>query len=250
MFKGVALAIAGFTSMSFAADSGSDVVVETKEFLTKDLLRVEVFNQKGDVLIKGDGTDKVIIKTEKIKFGSKCFLSFKQNNRVLEIESGKRSLLSASDCEANLTITVPKKIDLKVNNVTGGIDVNNTKGDLDLKVASGDITVDSVVEELNAISGSGAIDVKGLVGNASVKLGAGKIKLGYAKDPIRGAIDIKSGSGDATLFLPPKMRIHSRVLVGSGEAYNEIGDFEDAKFLISFKAGSGNLNIKSNKATE
>lgn len=251
MFKGVLLASMVSAIGAQAAESVAETSTETKEFAAKELIRLEISNQIGHLKFIGEASDKIVIKAEKIKFGDKCALGFKQTDKVLEIDSGRKSMLSHAECEVNYTITLPKRLNLQVRNVTGPIDVSGTKGELDIKVGSGNIQVKSVVEELNAIAGKGTIDVQGLVGDATVKLGSGTIKLGYSKDPGKGELDIKSGSGDATVIFPPKMRVHSRVLIGSGDAYNELGDFEDAKFHVSFKAGSGNLNIKSsNKAIE
>lgn len=220
------------------------VLAETKEFSASDIVRVELSSQTGNVKIIGEETDKVKVEIERIKFDHDCVLNMKKNGKVLEIENEAKSFFTNADCEVNFTIRAPKKIDLELKNSRGKIDVAGTSGKLDVKVASGSVLVQSDVKDLTAKAGSGSIEVNGLSGNANVKVGSGDIKLTYAKDPGKGEVDIKSGSGDATLFFPPKMKIHSKVLVGSGEAYNELGDYKDAKFLISFKAGSGTLNIK------
>lgn len=218
---------------------------ETKEFMAKELVRLELTNQGGRIRIIGEATDKIIVKVDKVNFGEKCLLSFKQTDKVLEIDSGKRSMLSNVDCEANFSLVIPKKMKIQLKNLKGPVDIAGTKGELEIKVGAGDVKVQSIVDHLNAIAGKGSFDIQGMVGSANIKLGSGDIKLGYSKDPGKGEVDIKTGSGDATLFLPAKMRVHSRVLVGSGDAFNELGDFEDAKFFVSFKAGSGNLNIKA-----
>lgn len=217
---------------------------ELKEFSAKDIVRLEVGNQIGKIKITGEATDKIAVTAEKIKFGSRCVLSIKQSAKVIEVESGNKSFFSDGDCEVNLTVVVPKKIDLELKNSRGQIEVTGTSGKVEVKVASGSVDIKSEVQDFEAKAGSGNIEVQGLLGNANVKIGAGDVKLVYAKDPGKGEVDIKSGAGDATLFFPPKMKIHSKVLMGSGESYNEVGDFKDAKFLISFKAGSGSLNIK------
>ncbi|MGZ3774230.1 MAG: DUF4097 family beta strand repeat-containing protein [Pseudobdellovibrionaceae bacterium] len=220
--------------------------VETKEFTAKNIVRMEVENKTGSVKISGENTDKIVITAEKIKFGDKCHLSFKQSEEVIEIESAKKSFFSDADCEVNFTIVVPKKMNLEVKSNSGRAEVSGINGKLEVRMGSGNLGVQSSeISYLNAKLGSGNIDIHGLNGNADVKVGSGNVKLTYIKDPGAGELDIKSGSGDVSLFFPPKMRVHSKVLVGSGEAYNEIGDFKDAKFLISYKAGSGNLNIKS-----
>lgn len=234
-----------FTVASLAGISAAQASIDTKEFAAKTIVRLEVNNKTGNVKISGQNTNKITIAAEKIKFNDKCSVSYKQSDEVIEIESNKKSFFSDADCEVNFTVIVPKKIDLELKAGSGNIDVSDTNGKLDVRVGSGNVSVHSEVNYLDAKAGSGNVEVHGLAGNAYVKVGSGNAKLTYTKDPGAGELDIKSGAGDADLFFPPKMRIHSKTLVASGETYNEIGDFKDAKFLVSFKAGSGSLNIKS-----
>lgn len=231
--------------VSLAGISTAQASTDTKDFSAKAIVRIQVENKTGNIKILGQNTNKITVTAEKIKFNDKCTINYKQNEEVIEVESDKKSFFSDADCEVNFTILVPKKIDLELKSGGGNIDVKDTNGKLEIKVGSGKVNVQSEVTFLDALAGSGDIEVHGLTGNANVKVGSGNMKFTYTKDPGPGELDIKSGSGDADLFFPPKMRIHSKTIVGSGETYNEIGDFKDAKFLVSFKAGSGSLNIKS-----
>ncbi len=233
-----------FGILILAGVVSAEAAIETKEFPAHDVIRVEVENTAGNIKVEGHSARKVSVAIDKIKFGENCHLLLRQTGKVIEIQAEKNSFFSNDECEANITVMVPEKMDLELKSYSGTITVAGTSGIIDVKVASGDVKIKSEVAKLNAKAGSGNIEVNGLVGDASVKVGSGEVKLTYSKDPGQGEVDIKAGSGDATLFLPPKMRVHSKVLMGSGEAYNEMGDFKDAKFMISFKAGSGDLHIK------
>ena len=223
----------------------SAAIVETQEFSAKDVALLDFTNQTGTVKISGETTNKVIIKSEKIDNKSKCEVKYRQSGRTLEVEGGKTSLLSQASCVTNFTIIVPKNTDLQIRTLSGDIEVRGTRGDVDVKIGKGNLIVHSMVEELHAIAGKGSIDIEGLTGNADLKVGSGDINLTYAKDPVRGELDIKVGSGNASVHLPSKMRVHTRFLAGSGEFYSELGNYQDAKFHVAFKSGSGNLFIKS-----
>lgn len=241
MLKLISLVIGTSLLGTSAALASSD----TKEFAAKKIVRLDVDNKFGNIKISGQNTDKITITAEKIKFNDKCTLSYKQSDEVIEVESEKKSFFSDADCIVNFSIVVPKKMNLEIKTGSGQIDIAGTSGKLEVRVGSGNVKVSSEVAHLDAIAGSGDIEVNGLVADADVKVGSGNVKLTYTQDPGKGELDIKLGSGDASLFFPPKMHIHSKVLVGSGQSYNEIGDFKDSKFIVSFKAGAGSLSIKS-----
>lgn len=224
------------------------VTTDVKEFTAKNIIRLDIENRAGSVNISGQNTDKITVTAEKIKFSDKCSISYKQSDDEIKIESEKKSFFGDNECLVNLTIVVPKKIDLNLQSASSNFEISGTSGKINLKVASGNVNIKSEVNDLDAKSGSGDLTVHGMTGNADILIGSGKIKLTYTKDPGTGELNIITGSGNTDLYFPPKMRVHSKTIVGSGETYNELGDFKDAKFLISFKAGSGDLNIK--KANE
>lgn len=113
------------------------------------------------------------------------------------------------------------------------------------KIGSGDISADGSFKKIEGKSGSGDIDVKGLAGGGELKTGSGEINITFASSPIKGVLDIKTGSGDATLFFPKGARVKTSFLAGSGQVSSELGDNPNAPFLVSMKAGSGDLKIKS-----
>lgn len=223
-------------SLGFAAS-------ESREFSAKELTLVDLNTQAGKVVITGMKTDQITFVVDKVKYDSQCRLQFKQSGQRLEVVN-ERAFLSKAVCEVNFHIIVPKNIDLLIQNGSGPTEVTGTVGALELKIGSGDVDVQSIVEDLKAKMGSGQLMVRGMVGNANVKVGSGDINLVYTQDPGDGFADIKSGSGDAIIYFPAKTQIKSKTLIGSGNVQNDLVETQNAKFLVSFKAGSGSLRIK------
>jgi DUF4097 and DUF4098 domain-containing protein YvlB len=140
--------------------------------------------------------------------------------------------------------------------------VNGTKGKVNFSLGSGDFNIDAQIDKLEGKSGSGSIkasgvigytdikmgsgtlDLQGLTTNAGLKTGSGDLNVQYESVPENGELNIKTGSGNATVVLPSGTKVLTNLLSGSGRVFNELGDSSDASFKVFMKAGSGDLNVK------
>lgn len=217
---------------------------ETKEFESKSIKSVLIENSSGLVKVVGGSSAKASVTAEKVKFEKMCSLEIKQKGDVLSARVRNAGIVNTGECQVNLTLNVPSLVKLSVKSGSGDLDVSGTKGQVDYKIGSGNVHIDSTVEKLNGKSGSGETDIKGLTGSATIAAGSGSINLTYPIAPATGDLDIKTGSGTATVFLPGDTKVMTSTAVGSGTTHNDLGDTKDAKFKVSFKAGSGDLNIK------
>jgi hypothetical protein len=218
---------------------------ETKEFDGSKIKTIEVQNMSGSIRVTGESRANVSVTTEKVKFGEKCTLEVKQDNSKIFVKVDRKTGLWTSDsCEVNVSVSTPQAVSLDLKNGSGPIDVKNTKGSVEYKIGSGQVKIDAQVEKLNGKSGSGSTDVKGVLADVSITAGSGSIKITYPAVPSKGELNIKSGSGNAEVWMPAGAKIMTDVMQGSGKTYNELGDSKDAPYKISFKAGSGNLDIK------
>lgn len=97
---------------------------------------------------------------------------------------------------ADLTISVPKGVHLKVANAVGGMRGQALDGDLYLDTNSGDIKVDGVVGTINADTGSGNVELSRIAGSALADTGSGDVIV----DDIAGdSLKVDTGSGDVTV---------------------------------------------------
>ena len=132
----------------------------------------------------------------------------------------------------DLTVRVPKNLDVKIRDGSGDIEVRELSGDLEIRDGSEDILATALGGDCRIIDGSGDITVQEIAGNLFVEDGAGDVLL----TAIRGDVEIRDGSGN--------LRIDGAggtvtVKDGSGDiAVKHVGGD------IRIKDGSGDLTIE------
>lgn len=218
--------------------------IETREFDSKNIRRVDVENLSGRIVVRGGNGSKSTVKIEKIKFDKFCEVEIIQKEDELQVEVERRGLSRDGECEANIELQIPSDVKLELANGSGNILVEGTRGEVDFAVGSGDVALDGRIDDLEGKTGSGSVRAKGLVGPAKLKSGSGDIHLVYATIPSQGEIEIRAGSGDAEIMLPAKTRLKTQAFTGSGSVRNEFGEDPGAPFRVSFKAGSGDLRLR------
>lgn len=113
----------------------------------------------------------------------------------------------------NLTVNVPKNINLQIDDSSGFMSVEDIIGQLNIEDSSGDIYIEDIKGNVDiddssgdieaiAISGylsiddgSGGIDVKGVVGDVSIDDGSGSIHV----NNIGGNVTVSDGSGSINI---------------------------------------------------
>lgn len=230
------------TSVSLASFAHA-ATSETKEFDSKVIREVEIENNYGDIKIIGGSEIKTIVTIEKVQFGPKCKLEIAERGGKLSIDVDEKGVFTRANCNVNLTLAVPKTVDLDIENGSGSINVMGTSGQIDYKIGSGEVNIDASIVKLEGKAGSGSAKIKGLLGEADLKSGSGDFDLVYTAVPTTGELEIKSGSGNTKVSMPAASKLALSSLTGSGTTTNELGDTKDASFKVSFRAGSGNLSI-------
>lgn len=218
--------------------------IETREFDSKNIRRVDVENFSGRIVVRGGNGSKSTVKIEKIRFDKSCETEIVQKGDELQIEVERRGLSQDGECEANIELQIPSDVKLELANGSGNISVEGTRGEVDFEVGSGDVSLNGRIDDLEGKTGSGSVNAKGLVGPAKLKSGSGDIHLIYGTIPLQGELEIRAGSGDAEVMLPAKTRLKTQAFTGSGSVRNEFGEDPGAPFRVSFKAGSGDLRLR------
>ncbi len=219
---------------------------ESKEFEVKDLTGVSVENTSGKVFITETDTEKAYVVATKNKFGDKCKSKVERSGNKLVIKVEKASsFFSTEECNIDFQVKVPKNVDLDIALGSGNLSVKGIHGDLAFKIGSGDILADGTFKKISGISGSGKVALRGLTGGGELKTGSGDMDLTYAGTSLNGELDLKTGSGRATILFPKGTKIKTHFKAGSGELSNELGETREAPFKVSMKTGSGDLKIKS-----
>ncbi len=226
--------------------SNPEIITKTFDSHSIKLLRYK--NGAGNAKIVGTNEEKLKIVAEKKQFGKNCELIIEQRENELFIEAKNISttsiFLKGNHCEVDFDITVPKIVSLDLSAGSGNIDLKKVVAKIDAKLGSGNFKGD--LDESNNFTlkiGSGNATVKGLTGDAHIKTGSGDMNLMWSKIPVKGYVDIKSGSGDIKITGPKDAKITTDFKSGSGKLQNYIGDSKEAQFLISVFTGSGDLEI-------
>lgn len=108
---------------------------------------------------------------------------------------------------------------------------------------TGNVTISSM-RAIDLASGSGDVEVHGLVNTLKAAAGAGNFKVNFAPNATSGLIEIALAGGNAEVTLPPKVQVDYAARSLSGEIYTTHYSTPGAPFKISFTAASGDLTIK------
>jgi DUF4097 and DUF4098 domain-containing protein YvlB len=164
-------------------------------------------------------------------------LSLKKRNRKAILQSEfKNEILLKADAKIDLTVEVPKRLDVKIDDGSGSIFVTDLAASLKIADGSGSIEIRMTAGNISISDGSGNIEVTDTSGNLEVKDGSGSINIGRVKGNVR----IIDGSGSMTI-----KDIDGNLTVTDGSGSIEISDVTQNVFIK--EAGSGTLEIEGVK---
>ena len=186
---------------------------------------------KAEIVVKGESAKKVLQKYVKLslkKQGLSAVL-------ISQIDwSGSSSLFKSA--VINLTVTVPKKMDLIVDDGSGSMEIKDITGDLKVNDGSGSMEIEDITGDLEVEDGSGSIKIEEIKGDVDIDDSSGNMDL---RD-IQGDISIKDGSG--TIYVRD---VNGNVTVRDGSGSISINGIE--KNVTILRSGSGSVNINNVK---
>lgn len=207
---------------------------------------------RAEIIVKGMSTqktekfihDKLVLSLE--KRGQKAYLVSKFKSYV--------SLFSIGTKAINLTVFVPKTIELKVDDGSGEISIDNIIGNINIDDGSGEITIMDVQGDLNADDGSGDLTFQDIKGNIEIEDGSGDITIENTEgnifiddnsgdirlEEIKGEVTIEDGSGS--------IRVQDAlgdVIISDGSGSIRVDNVE--KDVVIKRAGSGGVTISNVK---
>ena len=143
------------------------------------------------------------------------------------------TLLNPMDAKINLTIDVPRGVDLFINDGSGGIHIQHFSGHMVIKDDSGGIILENVTGNVTVADGSGKIVMEDIHGNVEIKDGSGIIDV----DKIRGDVRVTDGSGEISIQ-------HVDGYVTVMDESGEIGINDISGNVLIRGTGSGEMNIE------
>lgn len=126
---------------------------------------------------------------------------------------------------------------------SGAIKVDGASGALTLRSGSGDVSGSASGPSVDAKTGSGGVSLDSLTGVVKVQTGSGAVALSWTTAPAKGAIDVRTGSGDFTAILPAGAKAKASLSSASGRIDNALGSDPKASLSLTFRSGSGAATI-------
>lgn len=205
---------------------------------------LEVKGGSADVEIRpGDGTEiKVDRQSERNVFGSDPKEKFNAGDGKLELNSGGCGFLSFG-CKTSYVLTVPRDVQLKVENSSGHMTVAGIEGGAELKTSSGGIEVHDLGGTLDLRSSSGDLDADGLTSTAvTAHSSSGSTTLEFTVAPQ--SIDAKTSSGDVSIELPAGDEAYQvDTKTSSGDETSSVKTDPQSTRTITARTSSGDVNV-------
>ncbi|WP_432931641.1 DUF4097 family beta strand repeat-containing protein [Microbispora sp. CA-135349] len=127
------------------------------------------------------------------------------------------------NCSVDYEVEVPRGLTMKID------------------TASGDLTLRDVTGQVNASTGSGDVDARGLAAKqVNTRTGSGDITLRFTAVPDQ--VQAVTGSGDGRLWVPDGT-YNVNASTGSGDRRIEVPDDESAPHTITIRTGSGDAEV-------
>ena len=216
-----------------------------------DIYELRVYCGAGSLYIinaEWQNTIKVFAEIEvedKIKFDDQEFAEKyldlrldRQGSRAILKSDLQRTFFHSVDARINLTIEIPKGVDLFIDDGSGPIHIQYVSGHLDIKDDSGRITVEKVVGNVRVADGSGKIILEDIQGNVEVKDGSGDIDV----NKVGGDVRVTDSSGKISI-----QYVNGNVTVTDESGEIDINDITGNVLIRS--PGTGELNIERVKGT-
>jgi len=193
-------------------------------------------------------TIRVFAEIEVENLNKSDYQGFAEKNVVLSLDrKGQRAILKSDlkrtfrhpvDARINLTIEVPRGMDVHIDDGSGPIHIQYFSGRLDIKDGSGLITVEKVVGSVKVADGSGKIIMEDIQGNVEIRDGSGSVDV----NKIRGDVRVTDGSGTISI-----QYVDGNLTVTDGSGAIDINDIT-GNVLIR-EPGTGELNIERIQGT-
>ena len=242
--------IVGLAIIFFAVNAQASTYREKRELNmeAKGIQALDIFCGAGALVIEGKEQKDIKVEVEiEIREMSdkeaqefikdKIELSLKRKGTVAYLKSKiNDSFWRPKDARVNLIVTLPRHLNLKVEDGSGSTRLRRMEGDVNIKDGSGSIEVRETKGNLTIVDGSGSIDVRNIQGDVTVKDGSGSISA----ERIRGNLTLVDGSGSIEVS-----GVDGGVLVNDGSGSIDIHDVE--KDVTIESDGSGSCNISGVK---
>jgi hypothetical protein len=144
--------------------------------------------------------------------------------------------INPREAKIDTTLRVPRNLNVKIDDNSGPISVNDLSGDLEVDDGSGSIKIENIIGDVRVVDTSGTIEIEELKGNVFVRDGSGGLGINF----IEGNVSVVDGFGSIKI-----QDIGGHVKVWDGSGSIEVHDI--SKDVSIFESDSGEISIEGVK---
>lgn len=293
LLPAAAVLVAGTLSggCTVTVDSHSEIVREDRRFAVAGLPDVRVATFDGSIQIQSWDKPEVLVEIEKRGPTRQAIDALQviatHKDNVVELEVKRPSAESFGGigvyraAYARLIVTVPRASNVSARSGDGSIRLEGVSGRIDLRTGDGSVRAADVSGDLTVDTGDGSVTVTRAEGKASIETSDGSVTVAgslgqlklhtgdgsvvYRADPgskMTGNWEITTGDGAVALYLPPDFSAHLDAHTGDGRITNELhveketgderarrslrGKLGAGGQLLRVRTGDGSIRLKSN----
>ncbi|HSC25977.1 MAG TPA: DUF4097 family beta strand repeat-containing protein, partial [Vicinamibacterales bacterium] len=273
-----ALAAAVFVSGCVVSiDSQAEIVREERQFSVAGVPDLHVATFDGSIEVRSWDQPMVRVEIEKRGATREAIdaleISTTQDGDRIEVDirhprtESFRGIGFHHSASAKLTVSLPRRSNLRARSGDGAIRIEGVDGRIDLRTGDGTIRATDVTGDLIMNTGDGSVTVDGAEGRVEVDTGDGGISIGGRVARLRlhtgdGSIvvraepetrmteqwEITTGDGNVALYLPPGFGAELDAHTGDGTIQNEFGILneggERSRRTLRGRLGEGGPNLR------
>lgn len=222
-------------ALSFAAAvmaRAQTPIDQTRSVGPKD--RIEISNVNGSVEVQGWDRNEVRVTGSLGRNADRFEFEHKDDDTAIKVFVPKSGWMGGS---SNIVVRAPATNTVRVECVSGSIEVRDMRADLELNSTSGSVRVTSCAGDVEAESVSGSVHIEGDFGEVEARSNSGSVKVKTVRDEVRASA--YSGSVEVEAVSPKRVECTSH----SGSVAYTGGLAPEAKLEASTHSGSVKLRL-------
>jgi len=214
-----------------------------KSFTVSNRASVRVDTNDGSVSVTTGDTKQVEFRVEYHGYVLNKSLNIESNQQGDEIELTARipnqwHFSIGTIRRLHIEVRMPKDADLQVRTGDGSIKVNNVTGTVDLHSGDGAISVSSLKGSIRIHTGDGSIEANEMDGKCDASSGDGRIRLSGRFD----VLSAKSGDGSVVVEALHGSKLDSSWSITSGDGGIDVALPPDLPVNIEASSGDGHIS--------
>lgn len=266
------LAIAVLTVPSFAQSNDKEAQHFTRSFAVNPGSTLNVENYKGAIRISATSTNQIVVDVGKKFEGSDTDRKWWMSNTSVSFDSDQNRVRvgvqypvihCGSDCEnehsdysawVELTIQVPRRINLDLNGYKPEMKISGTEGDIHVHSYKAPIEIDSTTGAIEVSTYKESVQLRD-VSLRSLGLSMEKGEATIEAKEIGGDLDIKTGKGTVVLRVPRNIGLNVDYSGGRRSNFRSVqpltseAGFHSGEITGAINGGGRRLRLRTEKGS-